>query len=159
MGSRAKSELCVSENGSKIRYRQSGYDSEMTPVRNHSKSSLSNRKLRPSEQHLKLHQPRKPSLSKDSHQSSKKKDIIIEASTSIFDHNQADPNYCSQLKLQINDRVIDLRELLLKNHNKAPTAMTPATKDLQDITNIEIKLGKHSAKKKRSNKKSQRKAS
>lgn len=46
MGSRAKSELCVSENASKIKYRQSGYDSEMTPVRNHSKASLSNHKIR-----------------------------------------------------------------------------------------------------------------
>ena len=46
MGSRAKSELCVSENGSRIRYRQSGYDREMTPVRNNSKASLSNHKIR-----------------------------------------------------------------------------------------------------------------
>ena len=164
MGSRAKSELCVSDNGSKIRYRQSGYDSEMTPVRNHSKQSLSNRKMRPFDQNLKLPQPRKPSLSKDSNQSTKKKDIVIEASTSIFDH-QIDPNQCSQLKLQINDRVIDLRELLLNNNNSKaplyPSAMTPGTKDLQDITNIEIKLGKQSSKKKRrrSSKKSQRKVS
>jgi len=41
-----------------------------------------------------------------------------------------------------------------------PTAATPATKDLADITNIEVNLGKQSNKKRqKSNKKSQRKSS
>jgi hypothetical protein len=41
-----------------------------------------------------------------------------------------------------------LKELLMKNNKRvAPTAATPATKDLQDITNIEVTLGKQSNKK------------
>ncbi len=55
-----------------------------------------------------------------------------------------------------------MKELLMNNNKKGvgPTAATPATKDLQDITNIEVSLGKQSNKKRqKSNKKSQRKSS
>jgi hypothetical protein len=75
---------------------------------------------------------------------------VIEASTSIFDNVKPD---CS-LKLQINDKVIDLRELI---RSKA-IIETDATRDLQDITNIEVAL-KSNKKKQKSNKKSQRKGS
>jgi hypothetical protein len=55
-----------------------------------------------------------------------------------------------------------LKELLMNNNKRGvgPTAATPATKDLQEITNIEVSLAKQSNKKRqKSNKKSQRKSS
>ena len=55
-----------------------------------------------------------------------------------------------------------MKELLINNNKRGvgPTAATPATKDLADITNIEVSLGKQSNKKRqKSNKKSQRKSS
>ena len=64
----------MSENEAKIRYKSSGYNSETTPVRNNSKTSLSSKKM----------------SEKFNPKIRGKENIVIEASSSIFDQVNSD---------------------------------------------------------------------